>query len=158
MSFTKLKQQRGFTIIELLIVIVIIGILAVVVLINFTGAQRNARNSQRKSDIGIIATQLQTFYAQNNYYPDFDDLNSEAWRTANDFGVDAEAFKAPNSNLAVLGDSTAADSASQYKYVPGGCTDVVVDTETISQCESYTLSVDYEGSFEGVDNYSKQSL
>ena len=48
------KAQRGFTIIELLIVIAIIAILALLVLNNFQGAQAKARDQQRTTDINNI--------------------------------------------------------------------------------------------------------
>lgn len=63
MLFNKKKQtESGFTIVELLIVIVIIGILAALVLNTFTGAQKKARDSKRDTDIKAISTQLEACY------------------------------------------------------------------------------------------------
>jgi prepilin-type N-terminal cleavage/methylation domain-containing protein len=44
-------KQRGFTIVELLIVIVIIAILAAISIVGFTGIQKRAADSKRDSDI-----------------------------------------------------------------------------------------------------------
>jgi len=57
----KMLNSRGFTLIELLVVISIIGILAGLTLVSFTGAQRQARDAQRQSDIKQYQALLETF-------------------------------------------------------------------------------------------------
>ena len=64
------KLQQGFTIIELLIVIAIIGILATLVLTNFQGAQAKGRDTVRKNDINSIYQKLEEYYNENGGYPD----------------------------------------------------------------------------------------
>ena len=54
-------KQRGFTIVELLIVIVVIGILAAIVIVAFNGVQDRAVTTTIKSDLGGIHKQLATF-------------------------------------------------------------------------------------------------
>ncbi len=66
------KLQAGFTIIELLIVIAIIGILATLVLTNFQGAQAKGRDTVRKNDINSIYQKLEEYYNENGSYPDSD--------------------------------------------------------------------------------------
>ncbi len=58
------KKFKGFTLIELLIVIAILGILAAAVLVAINPGRRTrqARDAQRKNDIGSIATDLQAYY------------------------------------------------------------------------------------------------
>jgi general secretion pathway protein G len=57
---TKYKPQAGFTIVELLIVIVIIGILAAITVVAFSGIQGRANDTAIKSDLANIAKQLET--------------------------------------------------------------------------------------------------
>lgn len=66
----KLTQFNGFTLVELLVVISIIGLLASIALVSFTGSQKQARDAQRKSDLKQYATSLESFANQNNgLYP-----------------------------------------------------------------------------------------
>ena len=48
-------KQSGFTIVELLIVIVIIGILAAITIVAYGGIQQRARDAQRQSDLAHMA-------------------------------------------------------------------------------------------------------
>jgi type II secretion system protein G len=61
--------QRGFTIVELLIVIVVIGILAAIVIVAYNGVQQRARDVRRLSDIHAVYQALQLYYADNGSYP-----------------------------------------------------------------------------------------
>ena len=52
------RPQSGFTVVELLIVIVVIGILAAIVVSTYTSAQANARDTRRKNDLAQIRKSL----------------------------------------------------------------------------------------------------
>ena len=58
--------RRGFTVVELVIVITIMGILLVLGVVNLRGAQANARDEERKTDIESISLHLENFYTSGN--------------------------------------------------------------------------------------------
>ena len=137
--FTQLKKRsEGFTIVELLIVIVVIGILAALVLNTFQGVQARARDTERKTDINAIHTQLEVFYNDNGYYA----VNAAALTTATLPGIADEALLDPAGDGVGTGDYT-------YTALPAGCDNSSTD------CGGYTLEAQLE---EEATAYSKNSL
>ena len=63
------KKEGGFTLLELLIVIVIIGILALLIIPNITSAPKKARDTDRKTALGAIQKGLEEYFISNNSYP-----------------------------------------------------------------------------------------
>lgn len=112
------KRMQGFTIVELLIVIVVIGILAALVLNSFQGVQARARDTERRTDTNTIATQLEVFYNDNGGYPVFTgSINTDSWIQANLRGADLTAFRAPNQTANTMVNS-ATPTQDQYGYRP----------------------------------------
>jgi prepilin-type N-terminal cleavage/methylation domain-containing protein len=69
-SYSILHTIRGFTLVELLVVIAIIGILASIALVSFTSSQKQARDTQRKSDIKQYQLSLENYANKGNgLYP-----------------------------------------------------------------------------------------
>jgi general secretion pathway protein G len=56
--WAKQKQQSGFTIVELLIVIVVIGILAAITIVAYNGVQNRAKTAALTSDLRGAAMQI----------------------------------------------------------------------------------------------------
>ncbi|WP_374046565.1 type II secretion system major pseudopilin GspG [Sphingopyxis sp. DBS4] len=63
------KDERGFTLTELMVVIFIIGLLATVVAINVLGAQDKAMVTKAKADISQIEQSLENYKLDNLTYP-----------------------------------------------------------------------------------------
>lgn len=67
------QAQRGFTLIELMLVIVILGILAGVAVTNLTGVGEDARKTRAKTDIQAIQTALGMYEVTMGRYPSDDE-------------------------------------------------------------------------------------
>jgi prepilin-type N-terminal cleavage/methylation domain-containing protein len=65
----KKSNNRGFTLIEILIVVAIIAILASMVLVGLGPTQRAGRDARRISDLRSIQTGLELAYSKCGYYP-----------------------------------------------------------------------------------------
>ena len=155
------KRQSGFTIVELLIVIVVIGILAAIVITTYSGIQAKARNAKRETDIQSLQTQVEAFYSQNGYYPNAYDLNSWAFIAANMKSLATSAEQDPSSTCTLpsatnaTGNciSSAAPAAKSYSYqvTPSTCEGAGNDVN----CTGYTLTATLES---GAGTYVKTNL
>jgi general secretion pathway protein G len=61
-----MKGKRGFTLVEILIVVVILGILAAIVIPQFTGASTEAKLSSLVSDLQSMRSQIELYKLQHN--------------------------------------------------------------------------------------------
>lgn len=64
-------KSRGFTIVELLIVIVIIAILAAITIVAYNGIQNRAKTSVGQSAANVLAKKSMAFYTINSIYPTY---------------------------------------------------------------------------------------
>lgn len=64
--YKQLKSQKGFTLIELMIVVAIIGILAAIAIPNFIAYQAKSKQSEAKIALGAIFTSAVAFQAESN--------------------------------------------------------------------------------------------
>jgi len=71
-------NEKGFTLIELMIVVAIIGILAAIAIPNFMNYQCQANQREGQAQLSNLRTALETYYAENNTYTnDFGNMNFE---------------------------------------------------------------------------------
>lgn len=151
------KRNQGFTIVELLIVIVVIGILALLVITTYSGIQQKARNSKRSSDVATIQTQLEAFFQNSGYYPSLADMNSSSWLNTNMKSLDTQALVDPSnptqSKTLVSGNGT----AKSYAYNVTDSSGASCET-TDTNCAKYTLTATYEGTVNGASTVAKSNL
>ncbi len=69
MSLERFRKQGGFTLLELLIIIVIVGILGLLIIPNIIDAPKKNRDAQRKTDLRGIQKGLEDYFVANNSYP-----------------------------------------------------------------------------------------
>jgi general secretion pathway protein G len=60
-----MKRNQGFTLVEILIVVIILGILAAIVIPQFTEASNDARTSALSSDLQTVRSQLELYKVQH---------------------------------------------------------------------------------------------
>lgn len=120
MTLTARKKQFGFTIVELLVVIVVIAILASLAIASYTGIQQRARDTERQADMRELATALELFRTDNGFYPKWSGfMNSRQWavpglagyvndpaifvapRANNDYSIVSSGSSAPTGNIAI---------------------------------------------------------
>lgn len=66
---SKRAAQKGFTLIELIVVVTIIGILAGIAIANVKNAQTKAREAALKDDLREMRSAIDNFYADKQHYP-----------------------------------------------------------------------------------------
>lgn len=64
-----MQNKRGFTIVELLIVIVVVAILAAITIVTYSGIQTRAEKSAREADISFIQKSLGKYNVTHEDYP-----------------------------------------------------------------------------------------
>lgn len=69
MEYKKLNKLSGFTIVELLVVVVVIGVLATITMVSYSGVQNKAVTASLQSDLNKASTLLAMDQIVNNMYP-----------------------------------------------------------------------------------------
>lgn len=138
------NSSSGFTIVEILVLILIIGILLTILVLTYSGIQIRQRNTTRTNDIKLIQSNLETFYAQSGFYPTLADMNSQTWTKSNLKSIDPAVLQDPSSkaNSPRFADSPSIDIFSYQPTASDGVSPC--DNKTVA-CGKYTLTATLEG-------------
>lgn len=141
------KSSKGFTLIELMIVIAIIGVLTSIGIVSFSGARAKANDTKRRAELKQIQTALEAYYNDNGKYPTTEWVNSQAggaWIP----GLDGKYLKTmpvdpKNSGCSstVTNPRDGGSSCYAYAYYAGGwCSLSGTGYILTTKLESYTSS------------------
>jgi type IV pilus assembly protein PilA len=111
-----MKNQKGFTLIELMIVVAIIGILAAIAIPNFLQYQAKARQSEAKTNLGGVFVSETSFLGENSKYGTFSEVGFQLSGTTNRY-----TYRSP---LTASGTAGAAVSEGAAQGVSMYCTGV----------------------------------
>lgn len=117
------NKTRGFTIVELIVIIVVIGILAGIGIVSYSGSQNRAKKESYNATAQQIKLKLAEYYTDKNMYPDG--------------GTSALAYLNATGSESL---ATTVSTSGQYNYQPrtkagAGC------TEAARNCQDYTITI-----------------
>lgn len=114
------RQSSGFTIVELLIVIVVIGILAAITIVAYNGIQGRAQDTTRLSDISRIQKALELYKIDKGVYPNANpDPNSWERSTTNPDGFLSSLKPYMGGDIPVDPENSGGSYYYYYRYPAG---------------------------------------
>lgn len=127
------RYGAGFTMVELLIVVVVLALLTVVSGVAYTATMRTSRDGRRKVDIETIRSALEIYRADNSTYPV---TYPESVSTA----VTLRSVLDPVSGKKYISMPKDPKTGDDYVYVPAGCEDI----GATRVCNDYLIAVSLE--------------
>jgi len=119
-----MKRSHGFTVIELIVVVVFVAAAATLLFIQRSNLQASHRDNQRKTAVNAMYYGLEeVYFAKNGFYPTKIDSKTLT-------SVDPDLFTDPNGTLMN-------DTGAEYHYAGLNCS-------TDNHCKSYKLTADME--------------
>lgn len=118
---SKLNLKKGFTLVELLVVIVIIGIVASITFVSLNSVRAKARDSKRIADIRQFQMALEMYRNDNGVYPSF-----------------------ATSGQVLMSSSTGVTYMAKIPTAPGSNSNDIYTYQSVSSSVSYTIAYQLE--------------
>ncbi len=150
--------QDGFTVIELMIVIVVLIILIGLIFTTYGGIQQKNRNYTRNTNLEAIHTKIEKYFNDKTagHYPSLADMNNSSWLAKNIPTISPSLLTDPSSPTK-SSKLVSIPTANVYAYAPTQIDGVTSCEIKDSTCAKYTLTATYEGTVNGTSNYSIKS-
>jgi Tfp pilus assembly protein PilE len=133
--------NRGVTVIELLVLLVIVGILGGLVISTHAGITQKENNVSRQRDIDELRDELEAYYSRYTKYPTLSQINDSGWRANNMKGLSREVLRDPSSSSYLL---AAKPAKHVYAYTVTAASGKPCNNEKI-MCTQYTLTATLQG-------------
>ena len=148
------NKKKGFTIIELLVVISIIGLLSTISIVALNGARKKSRDAKRVGDMKQVQTALELYFNDNTRYPAATGaiiLGSATARVLCDAGFVAEVTSCPQNKVYMsIVPANPSPNGSDYSYT--------TDTNGAIYSISYTLEEATGGLSAGLHTLTQNSM
>lgn len=154
------KVNKGFTLIELIVVVAIVGLLATAATIIYSKSQAKARDTRRAEDLATIKDALKMYYQQHYFYPHengqcsingltevFDSSNCNGagdWTNSSGQYLDIYTELVSNGFIKSMPKDPINDFGYEYFYEPSGPTDadgIIVDDCSTAPTDCVTMLV-----------------
>lgn len=152
----KRRMQAGFTLIELMIVVAIIGILAAIAVPNFMKFQARSRQSEAKTNLGSWSTGAKAYFAEYNTYDcgacgfEVDGMNRYGYSLN---GSAAIASNPKSGGLTACDPATGKSAKGGPTTKPTGFASGNIDADTL--CDEWTYSMVDSTLVNGVNDVEK---
>jgi general secretion pathway protein G len=111
------RVRKAFTLVEILIVVVILGILAAIVVPQFTNATQDAQGGNIQTQLDTLNNQIELYRARNNAYPNNGSLVGYDWLTMIQGGYLKSAPKNPyNGSTTVAAQGASAPATDGWTW------------------------------------------
>lgn len=139
-----MKRVRGFTIVELLVVVAVIGVLATISVVGFVQYQATQRDSERAAKATVIAEALEKYYEEHGEYPSCSTLSGNSQTVVGTGGplqgVESATLLTPQAgsgttNSITCSDLTSVSGSDIFAFVGDGST----TCQSGNSCLTYTI-------------------
>lgn len=140
-------NQSGFTIIELVVVVIVLCILGTLVALAYSGVQASNRDKERQADIETLQSRLEQYHAINDKYPSLAEINNPTWRAETMKNLNDDTLRDPQWSAkgeCAKDDKPILGSGKDcYLYEVTAADGAACDNVTVS-CTHYTLTATLE--------------